>query len=180
MKKSCLLLFLTGVILTSAAQSPHLITTVQQHARWMEQLSQQTTAGQKKMIADRLLADTLIVVFRPNSHVGPVSEAQRAQLVKERQQQLRNKSTGIRMPLLLINGHPLQQEYYEPLPAAGAAAIAALIRETGFKRITQLNGAKATAVYGIRGANGVLLMELKKKTDLQKFKALSAESANNP
>ena len=175
-----MLWFLATVTLAASAQPANLVTTPQQHTQWMEQLSRQPVVRQRAMIADRLLADTLIAVHPYYSHVGRMSEQQKEQVRKQRADSLRNKFEGILTPLIVIDGYPIQQALHERQPAAELSAFATLIRITPFKHITQLNGSAAAAIYGSRGANGVLLMELEYKKQLQKFRAIRQEPAPTP
>ncbi|MCF3109128.1 hypothetical protein LL912_10095 [Niabella sp. CC-SYL272] len=138
----------------------------------MKQLSRQPVTGQRAMIAARLLSDTQTVVPRPACNVGLQTVTRQAQLPQQQQQALYSNDRHIPTPLVLIDDYPLRRDSCESLPAATAPALAALIRETAFTRITQITGTTATALYGSRGANGVLLMELKAKEDLQWFKAV--------
>ncbi|WP_300598038.1 hypothetical protein [Niabella sp.] len=172
MKQSCLVLLLAGMVQALSAQPGHLVTTAQQHARWMEQLSRQPVTLQAKMIAGRLLADTLIVVTRPSCSTGLSAKKQATERLKQTHEAIPRKFKGIRMPLLLIDGYPVPREYYEPTPATTARTLAALIRNTSFERITLVNGPRAIALYGTPAANGILLMELKDRKQLQQFKAL--------
>lgn len=175
MKRSCLLGFLVMIVFAAPAQPKQLVTTAEQHARWMELLCRQPVTGRRTMIADRMLTDTQIVVHRPYCHVGLLSEKQKKEVREQGQEALRNKYTGIRMPLVVIDGYPIQQDYYQSLSATEASAFAALIRITPFRQICPVNGPAATALYGIRGSNGVLLLDLAHKKQLQQFRAIRRE-----
>ncbi|MBO9593103.1 MAG: hypothetical protein J7599_09340 [Niabella sp.] len=179
MKKNGLLLLLACMTRILYAQPGHQITTDQQHNRWMKQLSRQPLTGQQTMIAVRLLSDTQTVAPRPGCNVGFQAATRQAQLPQQ-QQALHSNGRHIPMPLILINNYLLRQDYYESLPAETARAFAALIRKTAFTHITQITGTAATALYGSRGANGVLLMELKLKEDLQQFMAIRQASVPAP
>lgn len=165
--------FLAGCFIANA-QQPFIAENLAAHSHWLGSLSRQPIKRQQQMIADRLMGDTAIAFQRPVHALGVTSE-QRKQLQVNEKERLKNKTTGIPTPLILINGNSVNRDYYSAPDPAKHLALSRLIITSSFKKITSLTSIVPAAIYGAGAANGILIMDLRNNKELKRFQELYPE-----
>lgn len=151
------------------AQQRFIATDLSMHHQWMDSLSKESTNLQQQMIVNRLLGDTASVFSRGYCSTGFTKEM-REKFAAEEKLRLKDKIQGIASPLIFINGNAVTSSF-EP-DAKTYAALSRFIRTTPFEKIEAFTNAAATAIYGARAANGIILMQLHNESDFKSLQRL--------
>lgn len=169
MKKHLCFAFTLLCAIATNAQQQFIATDLSVHRQWMDSLSKASISQQQQMIANRLLGDTTFVFSRGYCNTGFTKEM-REKFAAEEKLSLKNKVPGIPTPLIFINGNPATSGV--EADAKTYIALSHFIRITPFKKIESFSSVEATAIYGARAANGIILMELQNENDLKSFQLL--------
>lgn len=140
------------------AQDSGIIRSTEQNLRWLDSLSRQPVKKQIDMLAERLIADTGIIV--PKSRPLLSGKDLRRYMTED---SIRNigKVTGIPSPLIIIENRPLNSSHLSPSATEIQQWYQVLIQRN-FKSVsTKRPNAQIAALYGTRGSIGVIFIDCK-------------------
>jgi uncharacterized membrane protein YuzA (DUF378 family) len=159
-------LFFLFCLISSIAfgQTQTLILTREQNTKWLDSLKTLALDQQLITIKDRLLSDTSVFVRQfYNDRIRVVDP-------------IGSKVYGDGKPTLVIGGYPMIIDNKTETPKI--IGLTKLLTNDFIKNINILspNDPATTAIYGIAGMSGIIVMTLTKKKHLKKFRKLNLQS----
>lgn len=150
--------------LYSFGQPAELILTEQQNEQWFDRLSKAPLSTQLQLISERLLADTNVFVKKSYPDGIRVQDS------------LGSRAYGVGSPMLLVENVYLGIDNHTDRKKI--IKLAQMLHTDAIEAITLMKGTdpQTTALYGSKGWSGVIVMKLKSKKDVKRFRKLELHS----
>jgi hypothetical protein len=150
--------------LSANGHAQNIVLTREQNCKWLDSLKKLKLGQQLLMINERLLADTGVFVRQFYNDGIKIDE------------QIGDRVYGDGKPAIIIGGYLVIID--NKTPASKIVSLTKYLTTEVIKEISILNPNESAtaAIYGLRGRSGVIIMALKKRKHLKKFKKMNLQS----
>jgi TonB-dependent SusC/RagA subfamily outer membrane receptor len=159
-----ILILTLSTLLRAQSTVDNLVLTKEQNDKWISKLEKESKSGQLELIRARILLDTNIYV---NEYY-----ADRLKIDNDKQRGKRTEAYG---RSLLVFNQSYAADINNRTKNKSILKLADFLTDKKIKSISILKGTQATALYGSRATNGVILLTTADKKTFKQIKEITFE-----